>query len=117
MKRLRVVLVCGMSAIILILAGIGLEKINERMNRIHHCNILISFAMDKIENENLSEPDIVESLISNVYAAYQFCDKPELSEKLHSIWNTLIFHEGYAADNTEILQRQLMEIQEMNTLS
>ena len=117
MKRLRVVLVCGMSAIILIMAGIGLEKTNERMNRIHHCNIFISFAMDKIENENLSEPDIVESLISNVYAAYQFCDKPELSEKLHSIWNTLIFHEGYAADNTEILKRQLTEIQEMNTLS
>ena len=99
------------------MAGICLEKTNAHMNRINRCNILISFAIDKIENENTSDPGILEAVISNVYAAYQFCDKPELSEKLHRIWNTLIFHESYTADNAEMLKEQLMEIREQNTFS
>ena len=37
------------------------------------------------------EDDTMEALISNVYAAYQYCDDTELSAALHELWNALIF--------------------------
>lgn len=56
-----------------------------------HCEQLISFAIDKAENDDLADPGTMRALISNVYAAYQFCDNTRVAAQLHDLWNFLIF--------------------------
>jgi len=85
------------------------EYSNQRMQR---CNTLISFAIDKAENMDLSDRDTMEALISNVYAAYEYCDKPELAKQLHDLWNTLVFEgDGYIGKE-DVLVNQLRNISE-----
>lgn len=72
-------------------AGSYLKEQAHTNSRMQRCQTLITFAIDKSENEDLSYQDNMEALISNVYAAYQFCDDPHLAAQLHDLWNTLIF--------------------------
>ena len=81
-------------------------------NRLQNCHTLISFAIDKAENQDISDPDIMEALISNVYAAYQFCDQPHLSEQLYDLWNTLIFDRNRYIGQEDMLVAQLRNIDE-----
>lgn len=81
-------------------------------NRLQNCHTLISFAIDKAENQDISDPDIMEALISNVYAAYQFCDQPYLSEQLYDLWNTLIFDGNRYIGQEDMLVAQLRNIDE-----
>lgn len=81
-------------------------------NRLQNCHTLISFAIDKVENQDISDPDIMEALISNVYAAYQFCDQPHLSEQLYDLWNTLIFDGNSYIGQEDMLVAQLRNIAE-----
>ena len=30
-------------------------------------------------------------MISDLYAAYEYCDTPNLAAEIHTIWNTLLF--------------------------
>ena len=77
MKRLTKI-VLGTCLIILMvisyIVGSQMKEHEMRRNRSQQCNTLISFAIDKAENHDLANQDIMEALISNVYAAYQFCD-------------------------------------------
>ena len=84
--------------------------------RAQRCNTLISFAIDKAENEDISDPDTMEALISNVYAAYQFCDDSSLAEQLHDLWNTLIFEGDSYIGREEVLVNQLRNIAEIIAL-
>ena len=54
----------------------------------------------------------MEALISNVYAAYQFCDQPHLSEQLYDLWNTLIFDRNRYIGQEDMLVAQLRNIDE-----
>ena len=81
-------------------------------NRLQNCHTLISFAIDKVENQDISDPDTMEALISNVYAAYQFCDQPHLSEQLYDLWNTLIFDGNRYIGQEDMLVAQLRSIAE-----
>lgn len=85
------------------------EQIAERMQR---CNTLISFTVDKAEKEDLSDPDTMEALISNVYAACEFCDQPDLSAQLYELWNTLIFEGDRYIGREDVLADQLRAISE-----
>ena len=60
-------------------------------SRIERCSTLVTFAIDKVENGDLSDEGTMKALISNVYAAYQFCDNTTVAEQLHALWNYLIF--------------------------
>ena len=31
-------------------------------------------------------------MISDLYAAYEYCDAPNLAAEIHTIWNTLLFN-------------------------
>ncbi len=31
-------------------------------------------------------------MISDLYAAYEYCDTPNLAAEIHTIWNTLLFN-------------------------
>lgn len=53
---------------------------------------MIVFAIDKLDDiETQYDPDVMEALISNVYAAYEYSNNGELSSALHDLWNALIF--------------------------
>lgn len=64
------------------------ECINRRKQQ---CETFISFAINNIENRDLSDPGVMKALISDVYAAYGFCDDSVLAGQLHDLWNALIF--------------------------
>lgn len=53
---------------------------------------MIVFAIDKLDDiKTQYDPDVMEALISNVYAAYEYSNNGELSSALHDLWNALIF--------------------------
>lgn len=91
-------------------AGSHLKEQAHMDSRMQRCHTLITFAIDKAENEDLSNQDLMEALISNVYAAYQFCDDPHLAAQLHDLWNTLIFEGDRYIGKEDALTAQLRTI-------
>ena len=63
------------------------------------CCTFIGFAIDKAENGDLSDEGTMDALISNVYAAYQFCDDSKSANQLHDLWNFLIRSSGENVDS------------------
>lgn len=43
-------------------------------------------------NDRRSAASRGEALISDLYAAYEYCDAPNLAAEIHTIWNTLLFN-------------------------
>ena len=86
-------------------AGSYLKEYTNSKNRKHGCSNLLSFAIDKINTEDLNDPDTMEAFISNIYAAYMYCDKPAPSQQLHDLWNTLVFEgESYIGKEDALLE-------------
>lgn len=53
---------------------------------------MMDFAIDKLDEiKTQYDTDMMEALISNVYAAYEYSNNSELSSALHDLWNALIF--------------------------
>lgn len=76
--------------------------------RIERCKVLIMFAIDKAENGDLTDQGTMRGLISNVYAAYQFCDDSKVANQLYDLWNYLIFESDDNPDAAkEIALREL----------
>lgn len=73
------------------------------VSRQQRCRILLSFAINKIETEDLEDQGTMKALISNIYAAYEYCDKPALAAQLHDLWNALVFDSGAYGGNEEVL--------------
>ena len=95
------------------MAGSYIKEQEYLDGREERCKTLIIFAIDKAENQDLSDPDIMEALISNVYAAYQVCDESTVAAQLHELWNGLIFEGESYVDNEDSLIEQLNNIAEM----
>ena len=95
------------------MAGSYIKEQEYLDGREERCKTLITFAIDKAENQDLSDPDIMEALISNVYAAYQVCDESTVAAQLHELWNGLIFEGESYVDNEDSLIEQLNNIAEM----
>lgn len=67
------------------------DKENMKL-REQRCHTMMDFAIDKLDDiKNQYDADVMETLISNVYAAYEYSDNSELSSALHDLWNALIF--------------------------
>ena len=113
-KTMKVVILAAFLIVIGVSFFIGRQAERQEYldNRLQNCHTLISFAIDKAENQDISDPDIMEALISNVYAAYQFCDQPHLSEQLYDLWNTLIFDGNRYIGQEDMLVAQLRNIDE-----
>ena len=92
-------------------AGGYIENQKNQTAQVQNCLMLISFARDKAENEDLSDDAVMEALISNIYAAWCFCDQQNdtAAEQLHTLWNDLI-NEGVG--DKEVLLTQLKHISE-----
>lgn len=54
--------------------------------------------------------DTMEALISNIYAAYQFCDDMTAADQLHNLWNDLIVNGEMYVGKEEGLIEQLNTI-------
>lgn len=72
-------------------AGRYVTQVENTNTRSAYCYTLIGFAIDKAENGELTDQGTMRALISNVYAAYQFCDNTKIANQLHDLWNFLIF--------------------------
>ena len=79
---------------------------NERARR-NRCDSLITLALQKAEEEDLTDPAVAEALISNVYAAYVLCDDPVVSARLHDLWNVLLFDRDAFIGQKDALVREL----------
>ncbi len=79
----------------------------------HTCQTYLSLAAQKLKFGDITNPDTMEALISNVYAALSHCTDPNAASQLHALWNALIFsYEDYAAQ-PEIVMERLKEIHNM----
>ena len=77
------------------------------------CQTLLSLAAQKIKFDDISNPDTMESLISNIYAAWSHCPDSDAASQLYDLWNALIFsYEDYAAQ-PELLMERLQAIHNM----
>lgn len=109
-KASKIAVAIGLIVIIVASYFVGCH-ITEQKNsrtRTERCRTLITFAIDKAENEDLTDQGVMKALISNVYAAYQFCDESKSVNQLHDLWNYLIFESNSNIDNAkEITLREL----------
>ena len=85
-------------------AGGALKEKEERDSRQRRCQTLLSFAVDKLDSQDLSEQGVREALLSDLYAAYEYCDKPQLAAEIHAVWNALVFD---SAEDESALSSQL----------
>lgn len=88
-------------------AGRYLTEQKHESARTERCQTLILFAIDKAENGDLADEGTMKALISNVYAAYQFCDHSISANQLHDLWNYLIFESENAADAKTVALQEL----------
>ena len=67
------------------------DKENSKLTE-QRCHTMMDFAIDKLDDiKTQYDTDMMETLISNVYAAYEYSNNSELSSALHDLWNALIF--------------------------
>lgn len=109
-KASKIAVAIGLIVIIVASYFVGCH-ITEQKNsrtRTERCRTLITFAIDKAENEDLTDQGVMKALISNVYAAYQFCDESKSANQLHELWNYLIFESDSNIDDIkEVVLREL----------
>lgn len=80
----------------------------QRRARAERCLTLLQFALEKAETGDLADAGTMRALISNVYAACQFCDDDRSATQLHDLWNYLIFEsDGDLVSAKEIALREL----------
>lgn len=91
-------------------AGSHLQEQAHIEARAQRCQTLLTFAIDKAGTETLADQDMMEALISNVYAAYQFCDDPHMAAQLHDLWNELLVDGEHYAGREDTLTAQLQAI-------
>lgn len=73
--------------------GISFSNHKQAENRAERVHTFLSLSVDKLEDlQQQYDSDVMEALISDVYAAYQSCDDTvSLAPALHELWNALIF--------------------------
>lgn len=110
--KLIISVVCILAVVISFLIGNSLREREYLKQREERCATLIHFAIDKAQNEDLSDEKVMKALISNVYAAYQFCDNSYSAGLLHDLWNELIFDDEKYIESPDILVSQLVNFEE-----
>lgn len=93
-------------------AGRRLESQRNLDSGMRQCRMELSFAADLAAKQDLSDPDMMETISSHVYAAYALCDDPELAAALYELWNDLIFRGEEYLDHEDLLIVRLSVIQE-----
>ena len=92
-------------------AGISFSHYQQAENRAERVHTFLSLSVDKLEDlQQQYDSDVMEALISDVYAAYQSCDEKEaLAPALHELWNALIFDGDNLTGQEEALIQALKD--------
>lgn len=110
-SRMVIAILMIVVALLSFLAGNYVAGQKNEQARTERCKTLILFAIEKAENGDLSDQGVMRGLISNVYAAYQFCDDSKSANQLHSLWNSLIFEiDEHSETEKESVLLELNEI-------
>ncbi len=106
-KKLIAVLIFCVLIICSFFGGRYSKEREYKEKRLQQCQTLISFAIDKIDNKDLSDPGVMKALISNIYGAYELCDNSNLANELHNLWNELIFESENNLNITNTTKKNL----------
>ena len=111
----RNMIIVALLIIVLIVASFFLGSYSAEQKagdaRLERCKTFIKFAIDKAENGDLTDEGTMRGLVSNIYAAYQFCGDNKSANQLHDLWNYLIFESNSNTDRAkEIALRELNTI-------
>ena len=91
-------------------AGSYIKEQEYTKSREQRCQRFMLFAIDKVENYDLSESGVREALISDLYVAHELCDNPELDAQLNNLWNNLIYR------SDEYIGREDIVVEELRTI-
>ena len=92
MKKAAAAVIFIAAVCISFFAGQYLSGKKQTESRVEKCHTMMTFAADKLDEMSGGyDGDTMEALISNVYAAYEYCDDPHMASALHDLWNALIF--------------------------
>ena len=93
-------------------AGTRISDNAHTQDRAQRCSRLISIAIETAENKGLSVEGAAEAIASNIWAAHELCDDPEISAQLSNLWNTLVFSGEVYVGQESTLSAQLKDILE-----
>lgn len=106
MKKIILTAVLIALAAVSFFAGGCMKEQKYMRKRAEHCKALIVFAEEKAKNRDISDPGVMKAMISNIYAAYNYCDDSVLANELHDLWNDLVFgNEDYEAVKNDTQKR------------
>ena len=92
MKKAAAAVIFIAAVCISFFAGQYLSGKKQTKARAEKCHTMMTFAVDKLDEMSGGyDEDTMEAMISNVYAAYEYCDDPHMASALHDLWNALIF--------------------------
>ena len=112
MRKLLIACALIVSLILGALLGHYVNNQKATQAREHRRQILISFAIAKIEDlKDGYDENTMEALISNVYAALQFTDlDEELYSALHDLWSALIIESESISGKEDVLIKALRDL-------
>ena len=70
----------------------------------------ISLAIDTVEDKGLTLEGATETIASNIWAAHELCDNPEISAELSNLWNTLVYEKDTLVGQEDVVASQLKDI-------
>ena len=91
-------------------AGNYMSNREDGEERIQKCRKYILLTIDTVQDKGLALEGASETVVSNLWAAHEFCDNPEISAELSSLWNTLVYEEDTYAAQEDKLVMQLNDI-------
>lgn len=109
-RKILIVILVLLSLAATFWAGSYWKEQEYKDSRNQRCARLILFAIDKAENHDLTDNGVREALLSDLYAAHEFCDDPAISAQLNNLWNTLIYRSDAYLNQQDTLTGQLQDI-------
>lgn len=113
----KVIYTVSMLAVVCLsfLGGYQLSQTENTQRREESCNIMLSFAIDKIEHLAQDfQPEEMDAMLCNIYAAKEHTENAELSSALYELWNVLLFNRekliGREMDLVEALKNQNVQL-------
>ena len=110
MKKTGLWIICLLAAAALsFFVGNYMSEQEHLNDKTELCAKLFSTAIDTVENKGLSIAGAKEFVASNIWAAHELCDDPEISAELSNLWNTLVYDDTYIGQE-DVLATQLKDL-------
>lgn len=103
---------CLMAALLLVISfwgGICVKTRYQNYEREQRYRSHLLWAIDIAENEDFTEPFVLATLASNIYAAYQFCGDRDTCDQIHKLW-CYVLHDSEDPGAKEIILQELKDV-------